>query len=58
MFFTNQAASAALLNTTNGGAPHWADEQNNQTIVSGIAFSTGTTSVRPAPPTNLQAVAN
>jgi len=55
MFFNNEAACAALLNTANGAAPVWADEQNNATVVSGVAFRTGTA---PAPPTGLAAVVN
>jgi hypothetical protein len=38
MFFNNEAACAALLNTTDGAAPLWANEQNNATVVTGIAF--------------------
>jgi hypothetical protein len=58
-FVLNNQANAGLLNTTNGSAPHWANEQNNQTIVTGIAFSAGTgTGTAPAPPTNLKAVVN
>jgi hypothetical protein len=56
-FFNNNAANAALLNTTNGAAPLWIDQQNQATIVSGLAFKTGTgTAV--APPTGLAAVVN
>jgi hypothetical protein len=56
-FYNNQAANAALLNTTNGAAPLWIDQQNQATIVSGLAFKTGTgTAV--APPTGLAAVVN
>ena len=57
MFFNNQAANAALLNTTNGNAPKWIDQQNQGTIVSGIAFRTGTATTL-APPTGLAAVVN
>ena len=57
MFYNNQAASAALLNTTNGAAPLWIDQQNQATIVSGLAFKTGTGTVV-APPTGLAAVVN
>lgn len=57
MFYNNQAASAALLNTTNGAAPLWIDQQNQATIVSGLAFKTGTGTVV-APPSGLTAVVN
>jgi hypothetical protein len=57
MFFNNQAANSALLNTTNGNAPKWIDQQNQGTIVSGIAFRTGTATAL-APPTALTAVVN
>jgi len=38
-FFNNEAACAALLNTTNGAAPLWANQQNNATVVTGVAFN-------------------
>jgi hypothetical protein len=57
MFFNNNAANAALLNTTNGAAPLWANQQNNATVVTGVAFRTGT-ALAPAPPTGLAAVVN
>lgn len=37
-FFNNEASCAARLNTADGAAPLWADEQNNATAVTGIAF--------------------
>ncbi|HVS90367.1 MAG TPA: hypothetical protein VHF01_19350 [Candidatus Acidoferrum sp.] len=57
MFFTNEAGAAVLLNTTNGTAPKWVDQQNQGAIVTGIAFRTGT-GTAPAPPTGLAAVVN
>jgi len=39
-FWVGQAANVVLLNTTDGAAPHYANPQNNQTIVSAIAFTT------------------
>jgi hypothetical protein len=57
MFFLNEAACAALINTTNGGTPIWDNPQNSPTVVSGIAFSTGTATAL-APPTGLTAVVN
>ncbi len=38
-FFCGQAGNAALLNTTNGIGPLWANEQNNATVVTGVAFN-------------------
>jgi len=40
MFLNANAASVVLLNTTNGAAPLWVNQQNNATVVSGVAFST------------------
>ena len=54
-FFDNNAAGAALLNASSGVRPFWANEQNNVTAVTGIAFRTGT-GTAPAPPTGLAAV--
>lgn len=54
-FLNNDGAQVARLNTADGTAPTWINEQNNATVVSGIAFKTGTT-LSPAPPTNLGAV--
>jgi hypothetical protein len=57
MFFNNQAASAARINTTDGSAPHWVNQQNNATVVSGVAFKTGA-GIALVPPTGLTAVVN
>jgi hypothetical protein len=57
-FFHGQASTGLLLNTRNGAAPNWADQQNNATAVTAVAFTTGAGAVLPAPPTNLKAVAN
>jgi hypothetical protein len=40
MFLNANAASVVLLNTTNGNAPLWVNQQNNATVVSAVAFST------------------
>jgi len=55
MFFNNEAAQAALLNTTDGAPPRWAFGVDASSAVSGIAFRTGTA---PAAPTALSAVVN
>jgi hypothetical protein len=52
-FFNNEACQVALLNASTGVRPFWADEQNNVTVVTGVAFRAGTA---PAPPTGLAAV--
>lgn len=40
MFLNANAASVVLLNTTNGSAPQWVNQQDNATVVSAVAFST------------------
>jgi hypothetical protein len=55
VFFNNNAAQVALLNASSGVRPFWVDEQNNTTVVTGVAFRTGT-ALAPAPPTGLAAV--
>jgi len=57
MFFCAQAANALRINTTDGTAPRWTNQQNNATVVTGVAFKTGTGTVV-APPTGLNAVVN
>jgi hypothetical protein len=54
-FFDTNAAQATLLNASSGVVPIWVNEQNNVTVVSGVAFKTGT-AVALAPPTGLIAV--
>lgn len=54
-FFDTNAAQSTLLNASSGVVPVWVDEQNNTTVVTGIAFKTGT-AVAIAPPTGLTAV--
>jgi hypothetical protein len=56
-FYCGQAANALRINTTDGTAPRWANQQNNATVVTGVAFKTGTGTVV-APPTGLAAVVN
>jgi hypothetical protein len=55
-FFNTNAGVVARLNTTDGTAPLWVNEQNNATVVSGVAFKTAGTGTAPAPPTGLGAV--
>lgn len=55
-FFNTNAAVVARLNTNDGTAPIFVDQQNNATAVSGIAFKTSGTGTAPAPPTGLAAV--
>jgi len=60
-FWNGQAASDAILNATSTTlqTPRFANQQNNATIVSGIAFETGSgTAQAPAPPSGLTAVVN
>jgi hypothetical protein len=57
-FYNNQAASAVLLNTRDGAAPLWIDQQNQATVVTGVAFKTGPSGTAVAPPTGLAAVVN
>lgn len=47
-FYCAQAGNAALLNTINGTAPLWANEQNTQTAVTGAAFTSSSGSSNPA----------
>ncbi len=54
-FLNNDGGQVARLNTADGTSPTWVNEQNNATVVTGIAFKT-TPSALPAPPTNLGAV--
>jgi hypothetical protein len=56
-FMDTNAAEVFLLNSSTAPRPFWANEQNNATVVSGVAFSTGT-ALAPAPPTGLAAVVN
>jgi hypothetical protein len=55
-FFNNEAAQATLLNTASGAAPLWVDQQNQTTVVSGVAFKAVGGSAPPNPPTGLTAV--
>lgn len=55
-FFNTDAGVVARLNTADGSAPVYVDQQNNATVVSGIAFKTSGTGTTPAPPTGLNAV--
>jgi hypothetical protein len=58
-FFTNEAQQVELLNVKAASAPVavWANQQDNATAVSGVAFKTGTGTAI-APPTGLAAVVN
>ena len=58
MFMNNEAAFAALLNTSSGVTPTWANQQSGETtLVSGVAFKTASgTATAPNPPTSLTAV--
>jgi hypothetical protein len=56
-FFSNNAAQALLLNASTGVRPFWINQQNNVTVVTAVAFKTGT-ALAPAPPTGLAAVVN
>jgi hypothetical protein len=53
-FFNNNACQVASLNASTGVRPFWVNQQNNVTVVTGVAFSTG--AAAPAPPTGLAAV--
>lgn len=58
-FFENQAGFATLLDATTGVVPVWGDQQNNQTLVTGVAFKISSgTATAPNPPTGLTAVVN
>ncbi|HKW64966.1 MAG TPA: hypothetical protein VJN89_20590 [Candidatus Acidoferrum sp.] len=59
-FWNGQAASDALLNVSGSApVPKFANQQNNATIVSGIAFKAGSgTAQAPNPPSGLTAVVN
>ncbi len=59
MFFNNQAAFVALPNASSGVTPTWDNQQNNATLVTGVAFKTVSgTAQAPAPPSGLAAVVN
>lgn len=59
-FWNGQAASDAILNVSGSApVPQWANQQNNSTIVSGIAFKVASgTAQAPNPPSGLTAVVN
>jgi len=60
-FWNGQAASDAILNVTSTtlNTPKYSNQQNNATIVSGIAFKAGSgTAQAPAAPSGLTAVVN
>jgi hypothetical protein len=60
-FWNGQAASDAILNVTSTAlnTPKYSNQQNNATIVSGIAFKAGSgTGTAPAAPSGLTAVVN
>ena len=59
-FWNGQAASDALLNVSGSApTPQWSNQQNNATVVSGIAFKTTSgTAQAPNPPSGLTAVVN
>lgn len=55
-FWNGEAASDAILNVSGSvPTPQFANQQNNSTVVTGIAFRTGTATA-PAPPTGLTAI--
>jgi hypothetical protein len=60
-FWNGQAASDAIMNVTSATlqTPQFANQQNNSTVVSAIAFKAGSgTAQAPAPPSGLTAVVN
>jgi hypothetical protein len=59
-FYNGQAASDVLLNVSGSApTPQWSNQQNNATVVSGVAFKAGSgTAQAPAPPSGLSAVVN
>jgi len=59
-FWNGQAASDAILNVSGSALiPQWANQQNNSTVVSGIAFKVASgTAQAPNPPSGLAAVVN
>lgn len=60
-FWNGEAASDAILNVTSATlhTPQFANQQNNSTVVSGVAFKTGTGGATPPnPPSALAAVVN
>lgn len=59
-FWNGQAASNAILNVSGSApTPQWANQQNNSTVVSGVAFKVGSgTAQAPNPPSGLAAVVN
>lgn len=60
-FWNGQAASDAILNVTSATlqTPQFSNQQNNSTVVSGVAFKVGASGATPpAPPSGLAAVVN
>ncbi|HKW64884.1 MAG TPA: hypothetical protein VJN89_20180 [Candidatus Acidoferrum sp.] len=59
-FWNGQAASDAILNVSGSApTPKFANQQNNSTVVSAMAFKTGTgAGTPPTPPSGLAAVVN
>jgi hypothetical protein len=60
-FWNGQAASDAILNVTSATlqTPRFANQQNNSTVVSGVAFKASQgTAQAPNPPSGLTAVVN
>jgi hypothetical protein len=59
-FWNGQAASDAILNVSGSApTPMFANQQNNATVVSALAFKAGSgTAQNPAPPSGLTAVVN
>lgn len=59
-FYNGQAASDAILNVSGSApTPQWSNQQNNSTVVSGVAFKVGSgTAQAPAPPSGLTAIVN
>ncbi len=59
MFFNNEAGFVALTDAATGVTPTWDNQQNNATLVTGVAFTLGSGSgTKPAPPTGLSAIVN
>lgn len=57
-FFNNNAAEGGVMNVSSAPPIIWVNQQNNATVVTGVAFKTGTGPAPPAPPTGLAAVVN
>lgn len=59
-FWNGQAASNAILNVSGTApTPQWANQQDNSTVVSGVAFKVGSgTAQAPNPPSGLTTVVN